>query len=183
MLNYFYPCKPFPISILTLKKISEDEMWVAEAKKNGKRCLVFKENGKVILWNRHRNQFRNMESMVVELENVPDGTVLDGEMILKGAGGEPQLFLFDLPILRYTPLFVHPLCKRRELLETLNLNSSHVSVLMQVKTNKLQFFYGLQKTDLQSEGIVLKRVDSEYVTGYVRSPKTAFWLKVKFPRN
>src|SRR3972149_7202175 len=96
-MKFYYPCKPNTLSpdSKLFTELDNDPEWIAELKKNGIRCLVEKENGKVILWNRFHRIIKPYPEIIIPLRELPDGIMLDGELIAK-KGETPKLFLFDL---------------------------------------------------------------------------------------
>ena len=181
------------------------EEWQAEWKWDGIRGQIVKRNGELFIWSRGEElvteQFPELHFLLDELE---DGTVLDGE-ILSVKNGNVQAFsllqqrlnrktisknqLNDVPIGFYTydlleykgaDLRSETLMKRRKLLEPIisNLKISDVVILSPVIA--FEQWDQLAKMregarDLNSEGIMLKKLDSLYHSGRKRGD----WWKWK----
>jgi DNA ligase-1 len=179
--------------------------WQAEWKWDGIRGQIVKRNGELFIWSRGEElvtgQFPELHFLLQELE---DGTVLDGE-ILSVKDGKVQAFsilqqrlnrktihknqLNDAPIGFYTydlleykgrDIREEPLSNRRQLLEAIisNLKTDKVVMLSQIVSfNQWDELAKLRETsrDLNSEGIMLKKLDSSYHSGRKRGD----WWKWK----
>jgi DNA ligase-1 len=185
--------------------LGEPKEWQAEWKWDGIRGQIIKRNGELFIWSRGEelvtDQFPELHFLANEL---PDGTVLDGE-ILSIKEGKVQAFsilqqrlnrkiiskaqLNDAPIGFYTyDLLEHegrdlredPLATRRKLLEQTiqQLQTQHIVALSPVVifsdwTSLAKLREGAR--DLNSEGIMLKKLDSLYHSGRKRGD----WWKWK----
>jgi len=179
--------------------------WQAEWKWDGIRGQIVKRNGELFIWSRGEElvteQFPELHFLKAELE---DGTVLDGE-ILSVKDGTVQTFsilqqrlnrktinksqLNDAPIGFYTydlleyrgkDLRTHRLKERRKLLESTlsNLKTSGIVMLSPVVNyaNWEQLAEIRRKArENNSEGLMLKKLDSPYHTGRKRGD----WWKWK----
>ena len=179
--------------------------WQAEWKWDGIRGQIVKRNGELFIWSRGEElvteQFPELHFLKAELE---DGTVLDGE-ILSVKDGTVQTFsilqqrlnrktinksqLNDAPIGFYTydlleyrgkDLRTHRLEERRKLLESTlsNLKTSGIVMLSPVVNyaNWEQLAEIRRKArENNSEGLMLKKLDSPYHTGRKRGD----WWKWK----
>ncbi len=109
------------------------EQWLYELKLDGYRAIAFKRNGAVHLRSRNDNDFNLRYPGVVEaLENLPENTVIDGEIVALDEDGRPSFnalqnygssaapvvyYIFDVMVLTGEDLRYKPLETRRELLE------------------------------------------------------------------
>lgn len=185
--------------------LGETRDWQAEWKWDGIRGQIVKRNGELFIWSRGEElvteQFPELHFLLHELE---DGTVLDGE-ILSIKDGKVQAFsilqqrlnrktihknqLNDAPIGFYTydlleykgrDIREESLSKRRELLEELIPNLKTKDIVMLSPIVPFKQWDELAKLressrDLNSEGIMLKRLDSSYHAGRKRGD----WWKWK----
>lgn len=179
--------------------------WQAEWKWDGIRGQIIKRNGELFIWSRGEEliteQFPELHLLTDEL---PDGTVLDGE-ILSIKDGKVQSFstlqqrlnrktihksqLLDAPIGFYAyDILEHsgfdirqkPLSERRKILESvvLNLTTNNIIFLSSViNFDTWDSLAALRLTarDINSEGIMLKKTDSVFHTGRKRGD----WWKWK----
>ncbi len=185
--------------------LGEPQEWQAEWKWDGIRGQIIKRNGELFIWSRGEelvtDQFPELHFLATEL---PDGTVLDGE-ILSVKDSKVQAFsilqqrlnrktinkaqLNDAPIGFYTydlleykgrDLREEPLANRRKLLEQTisQLADQSIVALSPVVT----FSNWAELAELRegsrainSEGIMLKKLDSSYHSGRKRGD----WWKWK----
>ncbi|MGX1195718.1 ATP-dependent DNA ligase [Metabacillus sp. SLBN-84] len=154
----------------------EDENWITELKLDGIRLLLSKFDGKVKLYTRHHNE---VTSKFPELHSIsiPDGTILDGELIVPGEKGKPdfeammerfqstksqhqiQFCVFD--IIYYEGQVVNlALYERKQLLERLIPDSDVLCTSKWIYGNAGAYFDLVKEQSL--EGIVQKRADSKY---------------------
>jgi DNA ligase-1 len=200
-----YPfCLAYALDTLP-ENLGPEAAWQAEWKWDGIRGQIVKRNGELFIWSRGEelvtDQFPELHFLSEELA---DGTVLDGE-ILSVKEGKVQSFsllqqrlnrktinksqLYDAPIGFYVyDLLEHkgkdirqqPLAERREILNQLigQLQTKEVVSLSPVISFKSwEELANLRETarDLNSEGIMLKKLDSVFHTGRKRGD----WWKWK----
>ncbi len=180
------------------ENLGEPANWQAEWKWDGIRGQIIKRNGELFIWSRGEelvtDQFPELHFLKDEL---PDGTVLDGE-ILSIKEGHVQSFstlqqrlnrktinksqLIDAPIGFYAydllehgglDIRLHTLNDRREILEKIikNLNTRGVVLTSPVISfNTWENLAALRLTarELNSEGIMLKKMDSVFHAGRKR---------------
>ena len=85
-----------PMLLLRTEKLPEGDEWSYEIKLDGYRAIAFKKGGKVQLHSRNDNDFGARYPSVVEaLRDMPDNTVLDGEVVALDAGGKPSFNLLQ----------------------------------------------------------------------------------------
>lgn len=187
------------------ENIGKPEDWQAEWKWDGIRGQIVKRNGELFIWSRGEelvtDQFPELHFLNHEL---PDGTVLDGE-ILSVKDGKVQSFstlqqrlnrktinksqLTAAPIGFYTydvlehggkDIRLEPLQKRRQFLENVikKLKTQGIVVLsplIQFKTWENLAKLRLTAREINSEGLMLKKLDSVFHTGRKRGD----WWKWK----
>ncbi len=183
-LLYYYPCKPNPLSLESkfLDILDKDPAWIAEIKKNGWRCLVYRESG-VALWTRHKTIITEpLPALRDSLRAVPENTILDGELIyFRTAEHKGMLYLFDIIAYKGRLIDDLPLHERRKYLEEVshNARSDSIEVAQQFRIGKKELFNRAIEADSVNEGIVLKKIHSNYLLSQKRCLQNPFWLKVK----
>jgi DNA ligase D-like protein (predicted ligase) len=184
-----------PMLLLRTDSLPSGEQWLYELKLDGYRALAFKRNGAVHLRSRNDNDFAARYPGVVKgLANMPDNTVIDGEVIAFDDDGRPSFnalqnygsatapviyYVFDVMVLAGRDLMREPLERRRELLEQKVLpklvepvryaSSLDASLPVLVQSVKEQGF----------EGLVAKRRNSVYEAGL----RTGAWMKMRVNRG
>jgi bifunctional non-homologous end joining protein LigD len=160
-------------------------------KLDGYRALAIKTAGKVHLRSRNDNDFNARYPRIVKaLADLPDETVIDGEIVALDEHGRPSFnslqnygsagaplhfFIFDVLILKGKDVMGDPLMRRRELIEehilpklaepirySPILDSTLRALIESVKAQGL-------------EGVVAKRRDSKYEPGQ----RSGAWQKMR----
>jgi hypothetical protein len=104
-----------------------------------------KENGKLPLWSRNKKSLNRQFPLITDaLKQLPDGTVIDGEVVAMGDDGRPnfnllqnfkseakriRFFVFDLLWYKNRDLTRLNLLQRHEILRSLKLTDNRVSIL------------------------------------------------------
>lgn len=187
------------------ENLGETDAWQAEWKWDGIRGQIVKRNGELFIWSRGEelvtDQFPELHFLQDEL---PDGTVLDGE-ILSVKDGNVQAFsilqqrlnrktinkaqLNDAPIGFYTydilefegkDIRTENMAKRREILVRImkGIPQKDIAIISPViEFNSWEQLAEIRKgsRDNNSEGIMLKKLDSLYHSGRKRGD----WWKWK----
>ncbi len=160
-----------PIDDEELTAKLNDDNWLAQEKKDGKRLLLQKKNDEVIAINRKGFSVGAPEVVFNWGKQMPDDFLIDGEAI-----GE-RLFVFDILEYKDQDLREQPYTERLEILEKLPFDD----VVQLVATAKTQ----TEKTELlkqlkvdNTEGIVLKKADALVTPGRPNSGGNQ--LKYKF---
>jgi DNA ligase D-like protein (predicted ligase) len=184
-----------PMLLLKTEALPEDVRWSYELKLDGYRAIAFKTGGKIHLRSRNDNDFATRYPAVVRgLADLPDETVIDGEIVAFDAEGRPSFnalqnsatsktpliyYVFDLMLLQGTDLTKKPLSHRRELLEA--------EVLPTLK-DPVRYSAPIEAplTDLVAsvkaqgfEGLVAKRLNSKYEPGI----RSGAWQKMRVNRG
>ena len=174
--------------------------YLFEIKWDGTRCCAFRDQGGLALRNRRHVELGHRYPELHCLEALPNGTLVDGEIVVL-ADGKPSfpklmqrehlidpekiqrmserlpatLMLFDLIYQDGEDLHRRPLAERRERLEALiePLDSPHVLVPSYVLERGCDYFAGVR--DLGLEGIMAKKLSSPYRKGR----RSEDWLKIK----
>lgn len=186
-MKYLYPCMPKSLSPNNryFDELDHDTFYIGEVKRNGWRCLIEKDNGQLILWTRHHTLVTMpLESLRESLSCLPDGTMLDGELInyKRIKGQADSLYLFDILFLKNQQFYNLPLRKRRGFLEIAYRDylsiAPDIELSQQVQVGKKALYYQSIEGDL-NEGIVLKYLDSPYPVSDQKSLESPYWFKVK----
>jgi bifunctional non-homologous end joining protein LigD len=123
------------------------------------------------------------------LDHLPEGTVVDGELVALDEQGRPNFsrmqnyrryapninfFAFDIVCLKNRDLSWLPLSERKKLLESaLDTSRPHVRISEFVETSANRLLAAIKKHRL--EGIVGKRKDSVYEAG----KRSGAWIKYR----
>src|SRR5215472_16459427 len=123
-----------PMECLAVSRLPEGPEWVYEIKLDGYRALAINSNGKLSLYSRRRKSFnRQYQHVFEELRDLPQNTVVDGEVVALDDLGRPDFnllqhsrsqasricyFVFDLLIYNNRDLMQLPLIERRGILRT-----------------------------------------------------------------
>jgi ATP-dependent DNA ligase len=198
MMPYWFPCKPNRLSPTSelFKRLDNDAGWVAEVKKNGWRCLAYKESGALTLWTRHHTTIHLPDLSRLLTDMLPDGCVIDGELLqnrtkeIKGV-----YYIFDILAVDGASVVNLPFWQRRQLLEAAFKGwttyfrmtptgpngtnaSASIELARQHQTGKVKLYHESIQGE-ENEGIVLKHVNSAYNASPTRCLQNPFWLKVK----
>ncbi|MFD0694951.1 RNA ligase family protein [Paenibacillus sp. GCM10027628] len=162
---------------------------IVEQKLDGIRCLISKMDQLYIYTKHHQLVTHKFP----ELHNCPfpDGTILDGELIVPDHRGNPDfegmsarlysrnhksapVLFYAFDILRYKGIDVTslPLLRRKEMLEEAFLDTEHYKKISVFEGKASDYFEHIQQQAL--EGIVIKRADSKYAA----SKRLKSWQKV-----
>ncbi|MGG0878078.1 ATP-dependent DNA ligase [Bacillus inaquosorum] len=178
-----------PMLLESTKDPFDDDSYITELKFDGIRLELSKFNNQIKLYTRHKNEVSSKFPELLNLD-VPDGTVLDGEVIVIGADGSPDFeavmerfmsnksphkivyCIFDVIYSNGQSIASKPLTQRKEALKALEINHSNAFVLEGIKGNGVSYFSMVKEKGL--EGIVLKKANSLYEIG--RRSKN--WIKV-----
>jgi ATP-dependent DNA ligase len=164
---------------LPVTKLPQGLEWSYEIKLDGFRLEAVKTKGKTTLYSRRRNILnRQFPYIASALEDLPDTTVLDGEVVALDAQGRTDFsllqnfrsaesrihyYVFDILVHKGKDVMQLPLNERRHLREKVLTPNEHISasaVEYRSATKILKFVkqHGL-------EGIVAKRSDGVYEPG------------------
>jgi DNA ligase D-like protein (predicted ligase) len=172
---------------LPVPKLPEGPQWLWEIKLDGYRAVAVKSGNAVMLYSRNRKILNKRFPYIVEpLRKLPDGTVVDGEIVALDDDGRPvfnllqnftsesariRYFVFDLLCYENRDLTRLPLLKRRETLRSLKFDTGRIAVSDYVEASAEQMLTAVRQQRL--EGVVGKRRDSIYEPG----KRTGAWIK------
>ena len=177
--------------LVRTEKLPEGANWLYELKLDGFRSVAFKSGGKVHLRSRNDKDFNTAYPAIVKaLADLPDETVVDGEVVALDESGRPSFnalqnygsaktpiiyYVFDLIVLEGVHLMREPLSRRRELLEQKILPrlTEPVKYSSELDSDLPDLIQSVKRLGL--EGLIAKRRDSRYEPG-VRS---GAWRKMR----
>jgi hypothetical protein len=85
-----------PMECLAVAKVPEGADWVYEIKLDGYRAIAANSQGKVILYSRRRKNFNHQYPYIAEgLKELPENTVVDGEVVALDDAGRPNFNLLQ----------------------------------------------------------------------------------------
>jgi ATP-dependent DNA ligase len=187
--QYLYPMKPKLIYRgAYFERLLDDPGWVAELKYDGNRAMVYVlDYQDVQVWDRHANRVEEdiIPGIYAALRRLPlpPGTILDGELYPRGIAaqkrpvpGKYKLALFDVMGLN------EPLRARQAVLRSIltGRESTALHFVEQAHTDKRAFVDRVWE-DPNSEGIVLKKLDSKRRDDSRTTKTSPQWLKLVKP--
>lgn len=167
----------------------EDTEYITELKLDGIRLILSKFNNQIKLYTRHNNEVTTKFPELLTID-IPDGTVLDGEVVVTNKYGKPdfeemmkrfqskrsehviQFCVFDVIYHQGQDVSHLTLLERKELLEGLVKDDDHIAKVQWMQGNGEAYFNLVKQHDL--EGIVMKRASSKYQI----NKRSKDWLKV-----
>jgi len=184
-----------PMLLLRTDSLPSGDQWIYELKLDGYRAIAFKRNGVVSLRSRNDNDFSGRYPAVVKaLARLPDGSVIDGEIVAFDEEGRPSFnalqnygsapapvvyYVFDVLVLSGRDLRREPLHQRREILEKKVLPKLAEPVRYSAPLEaELPVLVESVKAH-GFEGLVAKRSGSVYESGL----RTGAWMKMRVNRG
>jgi bifunctional non-homologous end joining protein LigD len=183
-----------PMECLAVAKLPDGPDWVYEIKLDGYRAIAINANGKVNLYSRNRKPLDRQYSHIVEaLKDLPENTVIDGEVVALDDGGLPNFnllqhsrsqasriryFVFDLLVYRNRDLRGLPLVERRDILKSaLKFASPRICIAEYFEVSAQGMLESTAERGL--EGVVAKRKDGRYEAG----KRSGSWCKYRLNRG
>ena len=174
---------------LAVSHLPDGDQWEYELKLDGYRAVAVKHSSAVTVYSRNRKNFSHRyPGLVQALSELPEETILDGEIVALDESGKPSFhrlqdasvdtpltfFAFDLLMLEGRDMLGHRLEERRELLRGL------VSSLPEAIRFSESFNVSAERMiaavrEQGLEGVVAKRRDSLYQPG----KRTGAWVKLR----
>ena len=139
-----------PMECLSVSKLPEGTPWSWEIKLDGYRAIAVKVDGSVNLFSRRRKSFNHQYPHSVQaLAKLPEGTVVDGEVValdegrpnfnllqnFRSAASNIHYFTFDLLVFNDRDLTKLPLVERRKVLKSLKLGSERIRISEQFESS------------------------------------------------
>ncbi|MFA5999988.1 MAG: RNA ligase family protein [Candidatus Paceibacterota bacterium] len=195
-MNYLYPVQP--------NRIYEDadhflksKEYIAEPKKDGWRCLVHGENDTITLYTRHKTlvkgessepQLLSLKQKLLSLFKDWQPFMIDGELLQWRSPKEKgKIYLFDIIIKNGHKRGSMQLESRRQPLFDMDL--PHIPTdgcpllgtvfIPKVYTHDFLDTYREIIKQPSIEGIVLKKIDSQYPVVLKENFKFPFWVKLR----
>ena len=181
-----------PMLLLRSETLPDDPIrWLYELKMDGYRAVAYKTGGTVHVRSRNANDFTKRYPGVMRgLANLPDETVIDGEVVALDADGRPSFnalqnadssgttivyYVFDLMMLAGRDLVRETLAVRRKLLEQEVLPSlaEPVRYLGELRAPLRDLIHSVKQHSF--EGLVAKRRESRYEPGL----RSGAWMKMR----
>ena len=173
---------------LPVSALPEGPEWTYEIKLDGYRLEAVKHAGKTTLYSRRRNVLNKKFQYIADaLKKLPDGTVLDGELVAMDTDGRSNFnqlqnfrsaeltvhyYAFDVLMHKGQLLTQEPLEKRRAILAKILPRNDHISISV-VDTSAPKMLEFVTKHGL--EGVIAKRTDSVYEPG----TRSGLWSKYR----
>jgi bifunctional non-homologous end joining protein LigD len=181
-----------PMLLLRSDTLPDDPVrWLYELKMDGYRAVAYKSGGTVHLRSRNQNDFtRRYPGIPRGLANLPDETIIDGEVVALDADGRPSFnalqnavssdvtiayYVFDLMMLAGRDLTRETLDIRRKLLEqkVLPKLAEPVRYLGELRAPLRTLIHSVKQQSF--EGLVAKRRESRYEPGL----RSGAWMKMR----
>jgi DNA ligase D-like protein (predicted ligase) len=183
-----------PMECAPVTKLLDGPGWFYEIKFDGYRAIAVKSDRVVKLFSRRHKSFNDQYPYLVEaLGGLPEGTVVDGEVVALDDSGRPNFnllaqfrsgasrihyFIFDLLVRNDRDLTKLPLGERRELMKSvLKLRSPLIRIAEQFEVSASDMLAAVRQQQL--EGVIGKRKDSLYEAG----KRTGAWVKCRVNRG
>jgi ATP-dependent DNA ligase len=174
---------------LPVSALPEGPGWTYEIKLDGYRLEVVRSAGRTTLYSRRQNVFnQKFPYIAAALRDLPDNTVIDGEVVALGADGKPDFnllqnfrsaesrihyYAFDILIHEGRRLTELPLSERRAILSSVIEPGEHVALSQVSDRSAAEMLKFIKSHGL--EGAVAKRSDSVYQPGQ----RTGLWSKYR----
>src|SRR5215471_12370399 len=183
-----------PMECLSVSKLPGGDQWIWEIKVDGYRALAVKSQTGLTLFSRRTKSFNRQFPHIVEaLVGLPEGTVVDGEVVAIDDSGRPNFnllqnfraeatrihyYVFDLLCWEGRELSRLPLVERRELLKPLFVvRDKRIRISDYVEAAPNDLLSAVREQGL--EGIIGKRKDSHYEPG----KRSGAWIKFRVNRG
>ena len=179
---------------LAVAKLPDGPQWIYEIKLDGYRAQAVKSDTNLTLYSRRRKSFnRQFPHIVDALSDLPENTVVDGEVLAIDKSGRPDFnllqnfraeasrihyFIFDLLVYQNRDLTRLPLAERRELMRSLlKFQSPRIRISDSLEASAADMLDAVRQQGL--EGIIGKRKDSFYESG----KRSGAWIKYRVNRG
>jgi len=174
---------------LPVAQLPEGPKWSYEIKLDGYRLEVVRSAGKTTLYSRRQNVFnQKFQYIATALKDLPNDTVIDGELVALGPDGRPDFnllqnfrsaesrilyYAFDILIHKGRRLTELSLSERRIILSSVIEPREHVALSQVSDRSAAEMLRFVKSHGL--EGVVAKRSDSVYQPGQ----RTGLWSKYR----
>jgi DNA ligase 1 len=182
-----------PMLLQKIDQPFDDDSYITELKLDGIRLILSKIKNRIRLYTRHNNEVTSKFPELLNID-IPDGTILDGEIIVTDPAGKPDFeasmsrfqsnrniltegtltyAVFDIIQFRGQSVTRLPLLERKQLLDDVIVQDTSLITKVKFLEGHGSAYFDLVK-EQGLEGIVLKRKDSHYEVG----KRSQSWLKV-----
>ena len=174
---------------LPVTRLPEGPKWTYEIKLDGYRLEVVRRGRETTLYSRRQNIFnQKFPYIAAALKDLPEDTVIDGEVVAIGPDGRPAFnllqnfrsaesrihyYAFDILIHKGRRLTELPLSERRKILSSVIEPGEHVALSQVSDQSAVEMLKFIKSHGL--EGAVAKRSDSVYQPGQ----RTGLWSKYR----
>jgi DNA ligase D-like protein (predicted ligase) len=182
-----------PMECLAVSKLPDGTGWIWEIKLDGYRALAVKSATGVTLFSRRKKSFnRQFPHIVDALADLPEGTVVDGELVAIDDSGCPDFnllqnfraeasrihyYIFDLLRWKDRDVTGLSLVERRGLLKSLVIRDKRIRISDYVEAAPEALLSAVREQGL--EGIVGKQKHSHYQPG----KRSGAWIKYRVNRG
>ena len=170
-----------------MPRVPEGREWTYEIKLDGYRLEVLRSEGKTTLYSRRQNVLNGKFPYIAKsLDGLPNGTVIDGELVALSSDGRPNFnllqnfrsaeshiiyYAFDVLVHKGHDVTQIPLAERRDILRSIIQPTEHVDLSAVADKTAAEMLAFVREHGL--EGIVAKRADSVYQPG----KRSGLWAK------
>lgn len=178
-----------PMECVPVPKLPDGSQWLWELKLDGYRAIGVKSGRKVRLYSRNAKVLDTKFTYIVQaLSDLPDDTVIDGEIVALDDGGRPHFnllqnfvsaagrihyFVFDVLCHKGRDVIGLPLTERRQMLGSLKIADPRIKIADYFEVSSEDLVRAAREQHL--EGIVGKRKDSHYEPG----KRSGAWIKYR----
>ena len=172
---------------LPVPNVPEGPEWTYEIKLDGYRLEAVRGAGETTLFSRRENVLNKKFGFIADALNpLPEGTVIDGELVALDAGGRPNFnllqkfrsaesqivyYAFDILVHKNHDLTRLPLSERRKILRSVVEPADHVDLSEVSDRTAAEMLKFVREHGL--EGVVAKRTDGIYQPGL----RSGLWSK------
>ena len=172
---------------LPVPSVPEGPEWTYEIKLDGYRLEAVRNGGDTTLFSRLENVLNKKFGYIADaLQHLPDGTVIDGELVALDANGRPNFnlvqnfrsaesqivyYAFDILVHKNRDLTRLPLSERRKILRSVVEPADHIGLSEVSDRTAAEMLKFVREHGL--EGLVAKRADGIYQPGL----RSGLWSK------
>lgn len=176
------PDKPYHVYPSYLQSL-EGKNYIAESKYDGFRAVVMIDSKEILVYSRHFKPIKVNPKILKMVKNLglPSGTAIDAEWMGRRTIHPECLYLLDMLYYDWQWQGNKILSERLKFFNELNF-SDLIMRPRSVSSNFLEFFesqIGNPKTS-ETEGVVLKSLDSKLIGNPKSSHDNPMWCKVKW---
>jgi len=183
-----------PMECLAVSRLPDGVDWAYEIKLDGYRAVATNSKGRLSLFSKNRKSFNRQYPYIIEaLSDLPENTVVDGEVVALDDAGRPDFnllqhsrsqasricyFLFDLLVFQNHDLTRLPFTDRRQIMSSvLKFRSPRIRMAQHFETTAEEMLLAVRQQGL--EGVIAKRKDSRYEAG----KRSGSWVKYRLNRG